>query len=164
MDDLIGFFAIVWVALIFVVGAFAAKKSQDAKLNQKVSDELSLKKEKELREKREAERKKREESARFSNRTTSGLTVSSLEDYRMKSSFEQMHGDHSHGSGEDKTEYREDIVGSLGANYDEGCPDLVNTRLLTKTAEEEDKKTFNYDQIASAIIFGSVLSEPKWKD
>lgn len=165
MEDVIGFFAIVWVALIFIVGAFAAKKSQDAKINQKVSNELDLKKEKELREKREAERKKREELARFPVKTASGLAVSTLENYRMKSSFEQMHGDHSHGSGRDETEYKEDIIGSLGASYDEGCPGLVNTRLLTKTAEEgEDKKAYNYDQIAATIVFGSVLSEPKWKE
>lgn len=163
MGDVIGFFAVVWVALIFIVGVFAAKKSQDAKRNQKVSSAMDIKREKELREKREAERKKREEFSRFSNKTTSTLTLTAPS---VKSSFEQVHDGHYHGSGDDETEYREDIVGSLGENYDEGCPALINTRILTKTGEgdENKEKTFDYDQIAAAIVFGSVFSQPKWKE
>ncbi len=159
MEEFIGLFASIWVVLVFVVGIFAAKKSQEYKRTQKSAVNYDAKKQQELREKREAERKKREEFARFSNKTTSTLSgVSTL-----KSSF---HDGHYHGSGEDEVEQREDIVGSLGANYDEGCPALVNTRLLTKTADESGKikEGFDYDQIAAAIVFGSVLSQPKWKE
>lgn len=60
-----------------------------------------------------------------------------------------------------KTEKVEPIVGSLGEHNDEGCGEHASLRFITTESTDESEPTLDYEKIAAAMIFGSVLSQPK---
>lgn len=63
-----------------------------------------------------------------------------------------------------KVETVPSIVGSLGEHNDEGCNEHANVRFLATEPDEEGETKPDYDKIAAAIVFGSVLAQPKGDD
>lgn len=79
----------------------------------------------------------------------------------IKSKFDSA-SDHKHGGG-DAYEEVEPIVGSLGNVSDEGCKELDHIRFITPISYDGDDENVSFDmeKLATAMILGSALSEPK---
>lgn len=63
-------------------------------------------------------------------------------------------------------EHYEPIVGSLGGDSDEGCPDLDGVRLIAHDVAYDDndgQKHFDRKKLARAMILGELLNEPRFK-
>ncbi|MEG1528443.1 MAG: hypothetical protein RR248_05485 [Clostridia bacterium] len=125
----------------------------------------------------EEERKKYDRQVNFRAQNHSGIapkskkivvppTASTREPMRVSVVADRLASGHGHASAGDAIEFRPDTSGSLGDQETEGCVEHNNIRFLTKTTEtEEGQQTiYDYDQIALAIVLGSALSQPKYKD
>lgn len=58
------------------------------------------------------------------------------------------------------------IVGSLGGESDEGCPDLDGVRLISNDAAysgDEDQVQYDKNKVLQAIVIGEVLDTPRFK-
>ena len=60
------------------------------------------------------------------------------------------------------------IVGSLGGESDEGCPDLDGVRLISNDAaysgDDGDGVQYNRKKVLQAMILGEVLDTPRFKN
>ena len=65
-----------------------------------------------------------------------------------------------------REEHYEPIVGSLGEDSDEGCPDLDGVRLIAHDVAYDDtdgETHFDRTRLARAMILGEVLNKPRFK-
>ncbi|MDD3831469.1 MAG: hypothetical protein PHW00_02295 [Clostridia bacterium] len=167
MEDLLSLIGIIWAVMVGLISLVVSIGAKRAKLAQQTREQYNARKR--AKEEQAKQVKKTPASMMSTRQNATHTPIKSTIDVstnRIKSTFDSEVYGHSHGAEGDEVELVPDITGSLGGVSTEGCEGLKNVRFLTKTVQETEDESAQFDgeQIAYAMILGSMFSQPKFKE